>query len=89
MTDKRITEKSGSIYETLLKMGTEVLFDDRDERAGVKFKDADLLGITVQVILGKEFLKHGFVELKVRRANQKITTTEAEVFQKIQEVLSG
>ncbi|MBR4742265.1 MAG: hypothetical protein IK079_05150, partial [Desulfovibrio sp.] len=45
--------------------------DDRDERAGVKFKDADLLGIPVQLVLGKKSLARGVVEAKSRRSGEK------------------
>jgi prolyl-tRNA synthetase len=44
-----------------------VLYDDRDERAGVKFNDADLLGIPLRVVVGERGLKNGTVELKQRR----------------------
>jgi len=45
-----------------------VLLDDRDERAGVKFKDADLIGIPVRVTIGERNLKQGKVEIKERRS---------------------
>ena len=50
--------------------GIEVLMDDRDERAGVKFKDADLIGIPTQIILGEKNLKEGLVEIKDRRTKE-------------------
>ena len=48
--------------------GVEVLLDDRDERPGVKFKDADLLGVPVRVTVGNALAKEGVVEIKERRA---------------------
>ncbi len=48
----------------------EVLFDDRDERAGVKFKDADLIGIPLRIAVGKRGLAEGKVEWKLRRGKQ-------------------
>ncbi|MDH4161525.1 MAG: proline--tRNA ligase [Nitrospirota bacterium] len=55
-------------YHTALEeKGFEVLLDDRDERAGVKFKDADLLGIPWRIIIGEKNLKDGLVEIKARR----------------------
>ncbi len=54
------------LYEALTARGVEVLFDDRDERPGVKFKDADLLGIPLRVTLGKKSLEQGKVEVKAR-----------------------
>jgi prolyl-tRNA synthetase len=58
------------MYEELSALGLEVLLDDRDERAGVKFKDIDLLGIPVKVVLGKT-LADGKVELSVRATGEK------------------
>ncbi len=55
------------IYAHLTDKGHDVLFDDRDERAGVKFKDADLIGIPNQIIVGERGLKEGKIEIKSRR----------------------
>jgi prolyl-tRNA synthetase len=55
------------LYEALQTLGIEVLYDDRDERPGAKFKDADLLGIPLRVTVGEKGLKEGVVELKDRR----------------------
>ena len=64
------SEESMSIAEELYKAlsgrGIQTLLDDRDERAGVKFKDADLYGIPVVVVIGERNLKEGVVELRVR-----------------------
>ncbi len=56
------------IYEQLLTAGVEVLLDDRDERPGVKFKDADLVGIPLRIVVGSKNLVDGKVELKERRS---------------------
>lgn len=58
------------LYESLQKAGIPVLFDDRDERAGVKFNDADLIGCPVRVTVGERGLQNGMVELKPRSASQ-------------------
>jgi prolyl-tRNA synthetase len=55
------------MYRALEEKGFEVLMDDRDERAGVKFKDADLIGIPWRIVIGEKNLKEGFVEIKERR----------------------
>jgi prolyl-tRNA synthetase len=55
------------IYHTLQKFGISVLFDDRDERAGIKFNDADLIGCPIRVTVGEKGLKDGMVELKSRK----------------------
>jgi len=54
------------LAEALAAAGVEVVLDDRDERAGVKFADADLIGWPLQVVVGKRGLEAGVVELKVR-----------------------
>jgi len=55
------------LYADLLAVGVEVLYDDRDERAGVKFNDADLIGIPIRLTLGAKGLKNGVIEGKLRR----------------------
>jgi len=59
--------KAEEIYKTLQSAGISVLFDDRDERAGVKFNDADLIGCPVRITVGEKGLKEGMVELKPRK----------------------
>ena len=58
--------KAEEIYNSLQSAGISVLFDDRDERAGVKFNDADLIGCPIRVTVGEKGLKEGMVELKKR-----------------------
>jgi prolyl-tRNA synthetase len=67
------------MYAALGKKGFEVLMDDRDERAGVKFKDADLIGIPYRIIIGEKNLKGGLVELKERKTGkvEKVKVEEA------------
>ena len=62
--------KAEEIYNKLQTAGIRVLFDDRDERAGVKFNDADLIGCPVRVTVGEKALKEGMVELKERTAKE-------------------
>lgn len=63
--DEEQVKAAEKIYEELLSQGIETLLDDRSERAGVKFKDADLIGIPVRVVVGKK-LSEGIVEYKER-----------------------
>ena len=60
--------KAEELYNELKSADISVLFDDRDERAGVKFNDADLIGCPVRVTVGEKGLKAGMVELKPRKA---------------------
>ncbi len=64
--DEAPLEKATEIYDALQAEGVEALLDDRKERPGVKFKDADLLGIPVRITVGSRGLKDGSVELKKR-----------------------
>jgi prolyl-tRNA synthetase len=63
-------EKAQEIYDGLLAAGVDALLDDRDLRPGVKFKDADLLGIPLRVVIGKKGLKQGKVEFKRRSGGE-------------------
>lgn len=74
------------VYQELNKAGLEVLLDDRDERAGVKFKDADLLGIPLQVVIGKGALRDGSLELKIRRSQEKIIKPKDEALREIEKI---
>ncbi|PKL03223.1 MAG: proline--tRNA ligase, partial [Spirochaetae bacterium HGW-Spirochaetae-9] len=65
--DVEIAEK---IYTDLTAAGIEVLYDDRKESAGVKFADADLIGVPVRITLGNRSLKEGNVEVKLRGSSE-------------------
>ncbi len=62
--------KAEEIYSQLQNAGIAVLFDDRDERAGVKFNDADLIGCPIRVTVGEKALQNGMVELKPRKEKE-------------------
>ncbi len=70
MTDAKCREESDKLYAALQSSAVEVVLDDRDERAGVKFKDADLIGFPYKVIIGPKGLKEGQLELKSRRTGE-------------------
>ncbi len=67
MHDSQVVETSETIYRDLVAGGVDVIMDDRDERPGVKFNDADLVGIPLRVTVGAKSLKSGQIELKARR----------------------
>lgn len=75
--NKKVKETADEVYESLTKSGYEVLYDDRNESAGVKFKDADLLGIPVKIIIGERNAKKGLVEVKDRKT-AKVDTIKLE-----------
>jgi prolyl-tRNA synthetase len=74
------------IYETLLARGVDALLDDRDERAGVKFKDADLIGFPLRITVGKRAAE-GVVEYKPRREANAVDVTAKEAVEKTVEFI--
>jgi prolyl-tRNA synthetase len=72
------------LYGEMLEKGIEVVLDDRDERAGVKFKDADLIGYPLRITIGPRSLKEGKVEIKERRSGQ---VSEVELQQVIDKLI--
>ncbi|HPT42082.1 MAG TPA: His/Gly/Thr/Pro-type tRNA ligase C-terminal domain-containing protein, partial [Candidatus Gastranaerophilaceae bacterium] len=70
------------IYEKLLAQGIEAVLDDRDERAGVKFKDADLIGFPYRVTVGKT-IQEGLVEFKTRANGEMVTLKPEDAIQKL------
>lgn len=66
-----VNARAEAIYALLREMNVDVLLDDRDERPGVKFKDADLLGVPMQLVVGGKGLARGIVECKDRRSGEK------------------
>ncbi len=80
---EKATEFTARLYSELMAAGFEVLWDDRPERAGVKFNDADLLGAPFQVIVGDKGLADGIVEIKVRRSGVKSRIAPTELVSKL------
>ena len=70
VNEEDIMKAAEDLYNSMLAEGIEVIFDDRDERAGVKFKDADLIGIPLRIIVGQKNLVQGNVELKIRKTGE-------------------
>jgi len=68
--DQNVVATATRIYDELSAAGVEVLYDDRNERAGVKFKDADLIGLPFRIAVGKKGLAEGVVEVKRRNATE-------------------
>jgi prolyl-tRNA synthetase len=68
--DEAVMSAAEEIYSRLLEYGVEVILDDRDERPGFKFKDADLIGIPLRIVVGAKNLAEGKVELKLRKTGE-------------------
>ena len=77
-------ELSEKLYADLTSAGYQVLYDDRAERAGVKFNDADLIGIPLQIIVGKKATDE-IVEVKERKTLEKVDTSITEVLSKVEQ----
>lgn len=75
------------IYDALKNAELSVLFDDRDERAGVKFNDADLIGCPVRITVGEKNLKEGMVELKPRKAGETRRISRTDLVREIRAAL--
>lgn len=86
--DEELMKYSNEIYGGLSKTSKEIVLDDRDERAGVKFNDADLIGYPVQVIIGKATKEKQTVEIKIRRTGEVEVVPVAQAVQRVQEILA-
>ncbi|MEJ2200225.1 MAG: proline--tRNA ligase [Desulfuromonadaceae bacterium] len=83
--DDAVRQAAETLYRELLDLDIEVLLDDRDERPGSKFKDADLLGIPLRVTVGARGLKEGVLELQERAGGQREQLPVAEAAAKVAE----
>ena len=83
MHDPEVREAAENLYHALLEKGVDVLLDDRDDRPGVKFNDADLIGIPIRVTVGQKRLKEGKVELEVRNEKQTLTVEMSEAVSRV------
>src|SRR5258706_2223694 len=79
--------KAKELYISLQNAGISVLFDDRDERAGVKFNDADLIGCPVRVTVGEKGLQEGMVELKLRKVKENQLVPVENIVEKLKSIL--
>lgn len=84
-----IVDLADRYYKDLTKAGYDVLLDDRPETAGVKFNDADLIGIPLRIIIGKRNLADGKVEIKDRRTTEAFVVDKNEMLRKLSEILPG
>ena len=85
----QVTETSEALYSDLTRCGLEVLYDDRKETSpGFKFKDADLLGMPYQVIVGEKNLAGGNIEIKERRTGHRTIVPKADLVSSVQSLLA-
>jgi prolyl-tRNA synthetase len=88
--DEAVTSEAERIYNELLAEGIDVLIDDRSQKsAGVKFKDADLVGFPVQVVVGKKSLDNGKIELTERKTGEKKLVEKNNVIQNVVDIIDS
>ncbi len=87
--DKGVMAAAEEIYLKLEKLGIEVLFDDRDERPGVKFKDNDLIGIPLRIVVGSKGLADGNVELKIRKTGEVLLLPIEAAIEQIRQLVAS
>ncbi len=91
LTEEAVSQEADALYDRLWDAGIECLYDDRpDESAGVKFNDADLLGLPLRLVISRRALRNGAVEIRRRAGDDKpVLTPSQDVESTIREMLSG
>ncbi len=89
LKDQEISEAAESLYTELQAQRVDVLYDDRDERPGSKFKDADLLGIPIRITVGKSLTKNGVIELRFRKDGAVEELPPNQVTERILEIIQA
>ena len=85
----RVTQAADELYQQIMAAGIEVLFDDRDARPGVKFADAELLGIPHRIVIGERGLDAGMLEYRHRRATESIEIPATDPIGYLRQRLNG
>ncbi|MDO4581119.1 MAG: proline--tRNA ligase [Bacillota bacterium] len=86
--DEHLMEQAEQVYEELLRRRVEVVIDDRQERPGVKFNDADLLGFPLRVTMGKKCSESGLAEIKLRATGEVLEVPVGELADKLQQMIA-
>lgn len=87
--EEGVQKQVKSLYDSLVKSGIEVLWDDRDDRAGVKFNDADLIGLPLQIVVGKRGLAQGNIDFKIRKTGEKGSVPVGDSLAQITNILKN
>ncbi len=85
----KVQKIAGQLYNDLKEAGLEVLYDDRDESPGVKFNDADLIGVPLRITVGNRALKEGGVEVKLRHQSDKSLVPLDKIVSQAGEIIQG
>ena len=83
-----VEDKAQELYKTLNEAGIEVLLDDRNERAGVKFNDADLIGCPIRITIGSRSLANGELEVKLRQTDEEMNIDADNAVSEIKELIA-
>jgi prolyl-tRNA synthetase len=83
-----MSEAGEKIYRELLDSGIEVLYDDRKISAGIKFKDSDLMGLPIRIVIGKKFMEKGLLEVQLRKSGKTETISPDNVTEYVREFLA-
>jgi len=89
VNDEVLRKAGEDVYERLLRRGFEVLLDDRDQRPGFKFKDADLVGLPLRVVVGEKAMADGKVEIQVRRTGESTRVLLDQAPEQIQALIAA
>jgi prolyl-tRNA synthetase len=85
--NNRVAEKCEELYNKLVEKGFSILLDDRPIRPGVKFKDADLIGIPIRINIGQKSIESEKIELRLRKDKKTMLLTQEELFQYLNKAL--
>ncbi|MGN0788907.1 MAG: His/Gly/Thr/Pro-type tRNA ligase C-terminal domain-containing protein, partial [Christensenellales bacterium] len=89
MDNEEVATKANLLYETLTKAGVEVLFDERNVGAGVKFADADLMGMPIRVVVSPKSLANSQVEITLRSTKASEMVAYDDCLAKVQSIIEG
>lgn len=89
MQNDSVAESAQALYDELRAAGIEVLFDDRNESAGVKFNDADLIGLPIRLVVSTRNIREGVVETKARASDDAETVAARDVVGKVKAMLAS
>jgi prolyl-tRNA synthetase len=87
VTNRKIMKIAQDIYKELERSSIDILLDDRDERAGVKFKDADLIGIPISITIGQKMQNQNKFEIKIRKSKKVFLVNRRSILKKIKDLL--
>ena len=89
MQNESVAESAQALYSELSDAGIEALFDDRNESAGVKFNDADLIGLPIRLVVSQRNIRDGVVEVKRRSSSEAESVVAADVVGRVRALLAG